>query len=103
MPLTVHLNDAPGSAVFQEFDGLNGTGNKVPAIGPVTFASDNTAVATVDPNTGALGYIGAGIANISGTDAGNSLTASDALTVTANLAVSATTTLLPGPISARSR
>jgi hypothetical protein len=99
MPLSVHLKDAPGQAVFTEFDGLNGTGNKVPSIGPVTFSSSNTATATVDTNTGALAYLAAGTATISGTDAGNSLTASDVLTVTSGTAISATLTLVAGPIS----
>lgn len=97
--LTVHLNDAPGTAVFTEFDGTNGTGNIVPAIGPVIFGSDNPSVATVDANTGALTYVSAGVANISGTDAGNGLTDSSALTVSAAVAVSATLTLVPGTIN----
>ena len=101
MPLTVHLNDAPGQAVFTEFDGLNGTGNKVPPIGPVTFTSSSPATAIVDPNTGSLTYVAAGTTIITGTDAGNSLTASDTLTVTANVAVSATLTLVPGPITTK--
>lgn len=103
--LTVHLNDAPGSASFQEFDGLNGSGNRVPAIGPVSFASSDPTIAAVDPNTGSLSYVAAGTATISGTDAGNSLTASDVLTVIASLAVSAVLTLTPGavPISAATK
>ena len=96
MPLTVHVNDNPGSASFQEWSGPNGTGIAVPPVGAVSYASDNTAVATVDPSTGKLAYISAGVANISGTDAGNGLTASDVLTVIAATAVSATLTLSPG-------
>lgn len=98
-PLTVHLNDAPGTAVFTEFDGANGSGNKVPAIGPVTFGSDNPSVATVDASTGSLTYVSAGVANISGTDAGNGLTDSSALTVSAAVAVSATLALVPGIVA----
>lgn len=96
MPLTVHVNDVPGTALFQEWSGPSGTGIVVPPVGAVTYASDNTAVATVDPNSGQLAYVSAGSANISGTDAGNSLTASDVLTVSAATAVSATLTLTPG-------
>lgn len=96
MPLLAHVNDVPGTAVFAEFTGPKGTGTAVPPTGAVTFASDTPAVATVDPNTGALAYLTAGTATISGTDAGNSLTASDVLTLTAAPAVSATLTLNPG-------
>ncbi len=94
MPKTVAVG-VVAQAVFQEFDGPNGTGNPVPAAGPVNFASDNTAVATVDAS-GAVTAVAAGTANISGTDSVNNLTASDSLTVTAAVpgpAVSATLTL----------
>jgi hypothetical protein len=93
--LTVHLNDKPGTAQYQEFDGLAGTGNKVPPIGAVVYSSDAPGVATVDPNTGALVYLSAGTATISASDGGN-LPASDVLTVVASVAVSATLTLNPG-------
>jgi uncharacterized protein YjdB len=92
MPLTIGLNGNGATASFQEFDGPNGTGNPVPPTGAVSFASDNTAVATVDPSSGAIKAVGVGTCNISGTDAGNSLSASDALTVT-DQAVSAVLTL----------
>ena len=95
MPLTVHLNDKPGTAKYQEFDGLAGTGNKVPPTGAVVYASDTPAVATVDHNTGALVYLSAGTATISASDGGN-LPASDVLTVVASVAVSSTMTLNPG-------
>jgi hypothetical protein len=95
MPLTVHLNDKPGTAKYQEFDGLAGTGNKVPPTGVVAYASDTPTVATVDPVTGALVYVSAGTAKISASDGGN-LPASDVLTVVASVAVSATLTLNPG-------
>src|SRR5882762_8537958 len=62
--LTVHVNDNPGRAIYQEFDGLNGTGNKVPPVGTVTYASDNPAVAVVDAATGALVYVAEGTAVI---------------------------------------
>jgi len=98
MDLSAHVNDVPGIAIFQEFDGPGGTGNPVPAIGPVSFVSDTPAVATVDPATGQLTYISAGTAKITGTDAGNGLTASATLTLNASVAPaqSATLTLQPG-------
>lgn len=100
MPLTVKMGDKPGGAVFQEFDGPNGTGNKVAPLGPVVFSSDNPAVATIDPATGAFAYISPGVANMTGKDTGpGGLSASDALTVlpaTPPPPVSATLTLQPG-------
>lgn len=54
-----------------------------PPVGPITYASDNPAVATIDPASGAITVVAAGVANISGTDAGNGVTASDSLTVLA--------------------
>ncbi len=65
----------------------------VPNAGPIAFSSDNPAVATVDPASGAGTAVAAGTANISGVDSVNSLSASDVLTVTAPVAVSATLTL----------
>ena len=92
---------------FTEWDGPNGTGNKVKVSGPITFASDNTAVATVDGTTQRLNADGvsidvdvisgmqAGVANITGVDTAspNKVAAGDTLTVTgvvAGVAVSAT-------------
>ena len=95
MPLTVHVNDVPGVALYQEFSGPKGTGIVVPPTGSVQYASDNPAVATVDPNTGQLAYVGPGTANISASDGGN-LPASDVLTVSAAAAQSSTMTLTPG-------
>jgi hypothetical protein len=51
--------------------------------GPLAFASDNTAVATIDPASGLLTPLTAGTANISVTDAVGNLTDSDVLTVIA--------------------
>lgn len=96
--LTVHVNDTPGTAVYQEFSGLRGTGQKVPPTGAVVYKSDNPSVATVDPSTGDLAYLSAGSATISADDGGN-LPASDVLTVTAAAAASSTLTLNPGASS----
>lgn len=95
MPLTVHVNDKPGVAKYQEFDGPGGTGNKVPPTGVVAYVSSDPTVATVDPSTGQLAYLTAGSTTISASDGGN-LPASDVLTVTAAAAISSTMTLTPG-------
>src|SRR5271166_1975549 len=93
MALTL-LPGQQGQAVFQEWSGPSGTGDKLMPAGAVSYVSDNTSVATVDPATGIVNAVALGTANISGTDAANSLTASDVLTV-AETAVSATLTLEP--------
>lgn len=89
MPASIALNGHGALFTFTEFDGPNGTGNKVPPIGVIAYASDNPAVATVDAS-GNVTAIGVGSALISGTDPGNGLTASDQLTVTPAVAISAT-------------
>ena len=81
MPKTV-VSGGTAQALFQEWSGPNGTGTVVPNEGTITFASDNTAVATVDPATGVVQSVGPdGVANITGTDGKNNLTASDVFTV----------------------
>jgi hypothetical protein len=95
MPQSVQLGSAPGSYLFQEFTGPAGTGSVIAPVGAVTYSSDTATVATIDPNSGQLAYIGVGTANISGADAGNGLTATDQLTVTAATAQSATLTFVP--------
>lgn len=83
-----------GQAQYQEWSGPNGTGDKLPSAGAVTFSSSNTAVATVDPNSGLVTAVALGTAVITGADAANSLTASDTVTVT-EVAQSATLTVVP--------
>lgn len=82
-------------AAFQEFDGANGTGNPLPPVGAVTFASDNAAIATVDPSSGAI-TVGAtdGTCNISASDAGNGLSASDTFTVQTPVTTAQSATLV---------
>ena len=92
MPVTIEVGKQ-AQANFKEWSGPNGTGTELPPVGAVSFASDNTAVATVDPASGLATGVAPGTANISGTDAGNSLSASDVLTVSAPVAQSATLTL----------
>ena len=95
MDISVHISDVPQVAQFTEFTGPLGTGIKVPPVGAVTFVSDHPEFVTVDTNSGQLAYIAAGVANITGTDAGNSLTASGSVTVSADVAVSAVLSFAP--------
>lgn len=91
MPATIQVGGLGATFTFTEFSGPAGTGSIVPPLQPIVFASDNTAVATVDAS-GNVTAVAAGTANISGSDPGNSLSASDVLTVQAAqlVAVSAT-------------
>jgi hypothetical protein len=89
MDITVHINDKPLKAALVEFDGASGTGDVVPAIGVLAYTSSDPTVATVDAATGQLAYLKPGFTTISGTDPGNSMTATGILTVSAGLAVSA--------------
>jgi len=95
MPKTVAVG-VVAQAVYQEFDGPSGTGNKVPNVQPTQFSSDTPAVATVDPASGAVTAVAPGTATISGVDPGTNISASDVLTVSAappGPPVSATLTL----------
>ena len=94
MPLQVALNGKFSAAppAYLEWDQPNGTGNNVAPVGPLSYASDNPAVATVDPSTGAGVGVAVGTCNVTVTDAGNSLSAKDSLTVV-DKAVSATLNL----------
>ena len=99
MPATI-LVGKTATAVLTEFTGPNGTGTQVPPIGPVVYSSDNPAVATVDPASGLCTGVSGGTANITGTDQGNGIVASDVLTVQAAApppAVSGVLTLTPNP------
>jgi hypothetical protein len=60
----------------------NASTPSIPPIGPLVFTSDNTAVVTVDAG-GIATMVGAGTANVSVVDQGNSLTDSVAFTVVA--------------------
>lgn len=84
MPASIQVGGAGAKAVYQEFDGPNGTGNAVKPVGTVSFASDNPAVATVDVS-GNITAVAAGTANISASDSGTPQVpaASDSVTVTA--------------------
>ena len=92
MPASIVVGKT-ATSTWQEWSGPNGTGDKLPPAGPVTYASSDATIATVDANTGVVTGVAAGTATITGTDGTNSLTASDTVTVTAEVAVSATLTL----------
>lgn len=96
MPATIAVGGKGAQAVYQEFSGPNGTGQVVPPTGTVSYSSENTAIATVDPASGLCTAVAPGIVNIDGVDSGSGIKASDVLTVTAAVnppAVSATLTL----------
>jgi uncharacterized protein YjdB len=81
---------ATATAVFKEFTGPNGTGAEIAPIGPVGFVSSNLTIATVDPASGLVTAVAPGTATITATDAGNGLNASDSVSDSPLLAVSAT-------------
>jgi uncharacterized protein YjdB len=78
------------TSVFKEFTGPNGTGSEIAPVGPVTFASSDPSIATVDPTTGLVTAVAAGTATITATDGGNGLSASDSVSDQPLVAVSAT-------------
>lgn len=89
MPFIVHLYDPlPAVAVYKQFDV---SGYEVPpsAPGAVVYSSSDPNIATVDPASGVLTYIKAGVTTITASDNGN-LIASDSLTVIVNPAVMST-------------
>lgn len=87
MPATIVMGGKGAQAVYQEWSGPNGTGTLVPPVGAVSYSSDNPAVATVDPASGAVVAVAAGVTNINGVDAGSGLKASDVITVTPQVSV----------------
>lgn len=82
MPANIQVGGT-ATATYLEWSGPSGTGTQEAPVGTVSYASDNTSVATVDPVTGICTGISAGTANISGVDSGTNLSASDVLTVVA--------------------
>lgn len=93
MPVSLAVGKT-AQATWLEWTGPSGTGTNLPPVTAPTFLSDNPTIASVDGNSGLVTAIAPGTANITGTDAGNGLTASDVATVTAaTVAASATLTL----------
>jgi uncharacterized spore protein YtfJ len=100
---TVNVGDS-SVFTFTEFDGLNGTGKIVKSSGPISFASDNVAVATVDSTRQTINpdgsvsvpvvAVGFGVANITGVDSAsvNKVAAGDILTVNVQVSVALSAT-----------
>lgn len=82
MSASIVVGGKGAQATFTEFDGLDGTGSKVAPVGTVQFGTSDASVATVDSN-GVVTAVAPGTATITGMDQGNSLQASDTVTVTA--------------------
>jgi hypothetical protein len=83
------------TAVLHEFTGPNGTGTDIKPIGPVSYSTSDATIATVDAASGLVTAVAAGVATITGTDAGNSLSASDTVSDTPLKAQSATLVITP--------
>lgn len=100
MPADI-LIGGTATAVLHEWTGPGGTGMEVAPIGPVTYASSDDTIATVDANSGTVTGVAPGVATITGTDAGNSLNASDTVTVAVPVAISATL-VITAPVAGKS-
>ena len=82
MPVTLTVGQS-ATAKLHEFSGLNGTGTELPPVGPVSYTSSDPTIATVDLATGVITTVAPGTATISGSDAGNGLSATDTVSVQA--------------------
>jgi len=82
-PVTLNVGQV-GFGKVTEWSGPNGTGTVVAPLGPkgIIFASDNTAIATVDAKGNPTG-VSAGVAHISALDQDNNLTDTAVCTVVA--------------------
>jgi uncharacterized protein YjdB len=82
-PVTLNVGQV-GFGRVTEWTGPNGTGSPVPPPGPkgIVYASDNTAVATVDASGNPTG-VSAGTANLTALDQDNNLTDTSVVTVVA--------------------
>jgi hypothetical protein len=94
-PATIHVNSTTAQVTFQEFDGPNGTGNKVPPIGPMSFVSDTPATLTVDPLSGKITPVADGTATVTTLDTGNQLSDTNLITVVSAAAVSLVSSVTP--------
>jgi len=94
MPATLTAVGQTATSVYQEWDGPNGTGNPLPPAGPVSYASSDSSIATVDPSSGQVTAVANGTATISATDSANSLSASDIVTVAISAATAVSATLV---------
>ena len=98
------------SPTFTEWSGPNGTGTPLQPVGQVTYADDGTGVISTDPSTGIVTGVSptaaGAVATVTGTDAGDNLTAQATFTVSAPPpppAVSATLTYTANPLPASLR
>jgi len=84
--------------VFQEWSGPNGTGDKLPPAGPVTYKSSDETIVSVDANSGVATAVaapgGAAKATITATDAADNMVASTDIN-TVEAAMSATLDYVP--------
>lgn len=94
-PASIHLNSTTAQVKFQEFDGPGGTGNPLPPVGPMNFASDTPATLTVDPATGKITPVAIGTATVTTTDTGNGLSDTNIVTVVADVAQSLVASITP--------
>lgn len=92
MPAQLKIGDT-ATAVLHEF--VSSGGAELAPIGAVTYVTSDATIATVDPNSGLVTAIAAGIATITGTDSGNSLSASDSVSDQALTATVATLVITP--------
>lgn len=83
------------TAVLHEF--VSQGGAELAPIGPVSYTSSDPTIATVDPASGLITAVAAGTATITGTDAGNSLSASDSVSDQPLTATVATLVITPNP------
>jgi Bacterial Ig-like domain (group 2) len=92
MPATLSVGQT-ATAVLHEF--VSQGGAELAPIGPVSYASSDPTIATVDPTSGLVTAVAAGTATITGTDAGNSLSASDSVSDQPLTATVATLVITP--------
>jgi len=92
MPATLAVG-ATATAVLHEF--VSQGGAEVKPIGPVSYSSSDASIATVDPASGLITAVAAGVATITGTDAGNNLSASDSVSDTPLVATVASLVITP--------
>ena len=71
----------------------NSTNPSIPPVGPLAYASDTMSVATVDPVSGFVTPVAAGLANISVLDTGNGLSDSVPVTVSGGVGPGGATSL----------
>lgn len=79
-------------ATAHGWSGLTGTGSELPLVGPVSFASDDPSVATVDPSSGLITAVGPSKLDSSNNPIPVNITATDAATGLSNPPGDATVT-----------